>query len=55
MTCNSARHIFCHTLDLLYQKILYNPNTLNLVKSKEIFVVILLKIQSTRQESKHIR
>ena len=51
MTDNSARNIFCHIWDLLYQNIYLNPRILNLVKPKDFFMVVLSKIQSTRQES----
>ena len=53
MTDNSTRNIFCHIWDSIYQKICRNPRILNLVKPKDFFMVVLSKIQSTRQESKH--
>ena len=58
MADNSARNIFCHICDLLYQKIYslllnLNPRNLNLVKPKIFFMVVLCKIQSILQESKH--
>ena len=53
MTDNSTRNIFCHIWDSIYQKIYRNPRILNLVKPKDFFMVVLSKIQSTRQESNH--